>query len=576
MSEERIVFEEWEQVLKKTVPPERQGAFREAVVKFRFWLREKGKNATAEVFKEHLAWKKSYLTAEKYEMRRQALRWYWEKGRKGMLAAASDSPSSVVVDQGKEGKKGGVATEENATVTRSKSRVDSPAYNRVEIANGMSSALEKDSKDVAAEDAEGVGRGARVDVPACKRYEIAERGFEIANAMTDVPTKGAADLGGAPWERKMVACIRARHLAWRTETTYRHWARRWVRFMENPGTGGRMISNRKPGTNVEGIDSATGQGEGRGLVNSISNVQSSMTKDQTGRTGMGEAISAVRTVEKKKPEELTGEDLKGFLSHLAVKERVSGATQRQAMNAGVFLIREVFGKDPGDFGDFSRPPRHRNVPTVLSKDEVRQIFMQLSGTARLMAELMYGAGLRLNELLRLRVKDVDIERLQLSVRAGKGNKDRLTMVPKSMEGRLREHRERLRELYNQDRGDGLPGVELPEALERKWPKAGERFEWFWFFPSRNLLKDHRSGIRRRHHVLDDRFQEAIRMAASAAKLDKRVTPHTLRHSFATHLLEGGTGIRDLQDLLGHADISTTQIYLHTAKQTGVGIRSPLD
>lgn len=275
-------------------------------------------------------------------------------------------------------------------------------------------------------------------------------------------------------------------------------------------------------------------------------------------------------------EKLTGEDLKAFLSHLAVKERVAGATQKQALNACVFLLREVYGKDPGDFGDFSRPPRHRNVPTVLSKDEVRRMFEQLEGTARLMAELMYGAGLRLSELLRLRVKDVDLERLQLSVHAGKGNKDRLTMVPKSLVERLREHRERLRELHAKDRAEGVPGVELPEALERKWPKAGERFEWFWVFPSRNLLKDHRSGIRRRHHVLDDRFQEAIRAAAKLAKLDKRVTPHTLRHSFATHLLEGGTGIRDLQDLLGHADISTTEIYLHTAKQTGVGIRSPLD
>ena len=150
------------------------------------------------------------------------------------------------------------------------------------------------------------------------------------------------------------------------------------------------------------------------------------------------------------------------------------------------------------------------------------------------------------------------------------------MVPKSLEGRLREHRERLRTLHAQDRAAGQPGVELPEALERKWPKAGEQFEWFWFFPSRNLLKDHRSGIVRRHHVLDDRFQEAIRAAAAKARLDKRVTPHTLRHSFATHLLESGTGIRDLQDLLGHADITTTEIYLHTAKQTGVGIRSPLD
>jgi len=273
---------------------------------------------------------------------------------------------------------------------------------------------------------------------------------------------------------------------------------------------------------------------------------------------------------------LTDEDLRRFLSYLVVKERVSGATQRQALNACVFYFREVLGREPGVLGDYDRPKKRRNVPSVLSREECGRLFEQLEGTTRLMAELMYGAGLRLSELLRLRVKDVDLERLQLAVRAGKGNKDRLTMIPRKLEKALREHRERLRGLHAQDREKGLPGVELPEALERKWPKAGERFMWFWFFPSRNMLRDHRSGIVRRHHVLDDRFQKAIREAAARAKLDKRVTPHTLRHSFATHLLEGGTGIRDLQDLLGHADISTTQIYLHTAKQTGVGIRSPLD
>lgn len=455
MSKTMIVFEDWERVLQATVPFEKQGAYREAVVKFRHWLRETQRAPTAEAFKEHLAWKKSYLSPEQFATRRQALRWYWKKGRK---TSSQDSGF------------------------RSQNGLAGPA-------------------------------GEQQSPPDNQRIE-----------MTDVPTRGAADLGGSPWERKLVACIRARHLAWKTETTYRHWARRWIRFLESPETRGAGAA----------------------------------------------PVSAVRG------EDLTGEDLKDFLSHLAVKERVAGATQRQALNAGVFLLREVYGKDPGDFGEFSRPPRHRNVPAVLSKAEVRRIFDQLSGTARLMAELMYGGGLRLNELLRLRVKDVDLERLQLAVRAGKGNKDRLTMVPKSLEGRLREHRERLRELHAQDRAGKLPGVELPEALERKWPKAGEQFGWFWFFPSRNLLLDHRSGIRRRHHVLDDRFQEAIRKAAATAVPDKRVTPHTLRHSFATHLLESGTGIRDLQDLLGHADISTTQIYLHTAKQTGVGIKSPLD
>ena len=193
-----------------------------------------------------------------------------------------------------------------------------------------------------------------------------------------------------------------------------------------------------------------------------------------------------------------------------------------------------------------------------------------------MAELMYGSGLRLSELLRLRVQDVDLERLQLAVRAGKGNKDRLTMVPSSLEARLREHWKDLKKLHKSDREEGIAGVYLPEALERKWPKAGEKFEWFWVFPSRNMMVDPRSGVKRRHHILDATFQKAIKEAAGRAELEKRVSPHTLRHSFATHLLEGGTGIRDLQDLLGHADISTTQIYLHTAKHTGVGIRSPLD
>jgi len=278
----------------------------------------------------------------------------------------------------------------------------------------------------------------------------------------------------------------------------------------------------------------------------------------------------------KAAEDLEGDDLRCYLSHLAVKERVAVATQRQALNAGVFFLREGLKKDPGDFGDFTRSARKRNVPSVLSREECGKLFAELSGTTRLMAELMYGAGLRLTELLRLRIKDVDVERLQLQVHAGKGNKDRLTMVPRSLAGRLREHLERLKVLHKEDRAEGLPGVELPEALERKWPRAGEKFEWFWYFPSSHLLRDHRSGTIRRHHVLDATFQKAIREAAARAKLYKRVTPHTLRHSFATHLLEGGTGIRDLQDLLGHADISTTQIYLHTAKQTGVGIRSPLD
>jgi integron integrase len=475
MNDSFVEFEDWEKVLRDTVPASLQPGYREAVVKFRYWLREKGKAANVEAFKRHLAWKKSYLPPKKYELRRQALRWYFDKGRKARQQETGDRKQ-----------------EAGAGANRGpKSDV-----------RGLGSVGRGPDKEAGGQGGkppdEGVG-------------SLTGRRPTTNNRMNDVPPLGRADLGGPPWERKLVARIRELHLAWTTEKTYRAWAWRLARHCRA-----------------------------------------------------------------KEPSELTGEDVRRFLSHLAVKERVSVATQRQALNAAVFLLREVFRRNPGNFSDFTRAARHRTVPSVLSRAECGKLFGELEGTTRLMAELTYGAGLRLTEMLRLRVKDVDLERLQLAVRAGKGNKDRLTMIPRSLVGALREHRERLRELHAKDRAAGLPGVALPEGLERKWPKAGEKFEWFWMFPSRNLMTDPRSGIVRRHHVLDATFQKAIREAAARAKLDKKVTPHTLRHSFATHLLEGGTGIRDLQDLLGHADISTTQIYLHTAKQTGVGIRSPLD
>ena len=485
MEDQWVEFEDWERVLRDTVPAKLQGGYREAVVKFLYWLRENEKCANVGAFKEHLAWKKSYLPPEKYEVRLQALRWYWEKGRKRKNSGVRSQESDFPEDKG-QGAGGGGPSEAGAE-----------GHGQGEMPNRIS------------------------DAPAYGR---------VGRFMTDVPTLGKADLGVEVWERRLVERIREKHLAWTSEKTYRHWARRLVAFSQNSG----------------------------------------------GKSQETEGNTTSQNKRARKPEEITGEDLGRFLSHLAVKERCSGATQRQALNAGVFFIREALGRDPGQLEAFDRPARRRNVPSVLSREECTRLFEQLEGTTRLMAELMYGAGLRLTELLRLRVKDVDLERLQLTVRAGKGNKDRLTMVPRSLGGRLREQRERLRVLHEKDRAAGLPGVELPEALERKWPRAGEKFEWFWFFPSRNLMRDPRSAIIRRHHVLDDRFQKAIREAAARAKLDKRVTPHTLRHSFATHLLESGTGIRDLQDLLGHADISTTQIYLHTAKQTGVGIRSPLD
>jgi len=238
----------------------------------------------------------------------------------------------------------------------------------------------------------------------------------------------------------------------------------------------------------------------------------------------------------------TGEDVRAFLTKLAVVDKVSVATQKQALNALVFYLREVEGKEPGDFSDFARARRRVRAPVVLSRAECEKLFAAMEATPKLMAELMYGSGLRLMELLRLRVKDVDLDRHQLIVRGGKGDKDRVTVLPERLRERLTAHRERLRRLYAQDREAGVAGVWLPEALERKYPKAGESWEWQWFWPSREYSTDPRTGLRRRHHVLDATFQHYVRQGARRARLDKRVTPHVLRHSFATHLLESGTDI----------------------------------
>ena len=210
-------------------------------------------------------------------------------------------------------------------------------------------------------------------------------------------------------------------------------------------------------------------------------------------------------------------------------------------------------------------------------NECKRLFDQLTGTTRLMAELAYGAGLRLLELLRLRVHHLDLARQQLQIYDGKGAKHRLTVLPAILVPVLAAHLERLRVLHAADRAAQLPGVWLPEGLARKYAKAGEAWEWQWLFPSRETAIDPVSQVRRRHHVTDSAFQRAIKSAAAAAKLDKRVTPHVLRrHSFAIHLLESGTDIRTGQDLLGHESVETTQIYTHVMQKPGLGVRSPLD
>jgi integron integrase len=296
---------------------------------------------------------------------------------------------------------------------------------------------------------------------------------------------------------------------------------------------------------------------------------------RTEQTYRNWAARFAQQLQPRSPYAANGDDVAAFLSRLAVEHRASAATQKQALNALVFLMQEALHRSVGEL-DFHRSFRRRRMPTVLAQAECDRLFTRLAGTSQLMAELMYGTGLRLMELLRLRIHHVDFERGQLKVYSGKGDKDRITLLPESLRERLREHIGRLRAVLAADREARLPGVWLPEGLARKYPNAGEQWEWQWVFPSRELSQDPATGRQRRHHVLDGTFQNAIRLAARAAGIDKRVTPHVLRHSFATHLLEAGADIRTVQELLGHDSVETTQIYTHVMQKPGLGVRSPLD
>ena len=287
------------------------------------------------------------------------------------------------------------------------------------------------------------------------------------------------------------------------------------------------------------------------------------------------AVRFARFIAPRSPYAASGEDVAEFLSALAVQGRASPSAQKQALNALVFLMQEALHRDLGEM-EFKRAYPKVRMPTVLSVPEAKSLFAQMKGTPRLMAELAYGAGLRLMELLRLRIHHLDFDRGRVQVFAGKGDKDRVTVLPERLVPELKTHFLRLQELWRADRVAGVPGVWLPEGLNKKYPKAGVSWQWQWVFPSRELGLDPATGIRRRHHVSDNFFQQALKRAADKAALSKRVTPHVLRHSFATHLLESGTDLRTLQELMGHADIRTTQIYLHVMKKPGLGVRSPLD
>lgn len=280
--------------------------------------------------------------------------------------------------------------------------------------------------------------------------------------------------------------------------------------------------------------------------------------------------------QKRHPREMGAAEVQAYLSHLATDRDVAPATQNQALNAIVFLYREVLHLELGAIGRIERPKRGPKLPTVLTKEEVRRVLAAVAPEHQLACRLLYGTGLRLLECLRLRVKDVDFGRNEIVVHDGKGAKDRMTMLPESLKAALQQHLERVRAQHEQDLRAGFGRVSLPHAQARKHPNAAKEWCWQFIFPAPALSPERATGLPCRHHLHEVNLQRAVKAAVVLARLGKPATPHTFRHSFATHLLENGCDIRTVQDLLGHKDVTTTQIYTHVMHKPGLGVRSPLD
>lgn len=331
----------------------------------------------------------------------------------------------------------------------------------------------------------------------------------------DFPGKVLKPASGKTWEETLVATrliLRQKDYAYRTEQTYVDWIERFRRF----------VGSATPGT-------------------------------------------------------LSSADASRYLSNLALVQEVAASTQDQAFHALRFLFTEVLNLEFSGFEKTIRAQKRQKVPVVLTREEIGRLFDHAPPAYRSIIELLYGTGMRVTECMRLRVKDVDFSNGYIVVHEGKGAKDRRVPLPRKLEPMLTERLENLRQLFEADRSADLPGVALPgPALERKYPNAGKEFAWQWLWPMKKLATDPRSQITRRHHVHVKLVQRAIREATLAARFTKRVTPHVLRHSFATHLLEAGADIRTVQELLGHADVATTMIYTHVMNKPGLGVRSPLD
>jgi len=316
----------------------------------------------------------------------------------------------------------------------------------------------------------------------------------------------------SPLMDAMKAEIRTRHYSIRTETAYVDWARRFIAFQ--------------------------GYADPRGI----------------------DAASAV----------------KKYLDYLAIERGVAASTQNQALNALVFFFNHALHKPFGEMETFVRAKRPKRLPEVMTRAEVQALLDQMQGICALIAGLMYGGGLRLMECVRLRVRDIDFARHQIMVRDGKGQKDRVTILPERFAVQLQEHIGRIRAIHENDQVKGVPGVFIWPALARKYPRAATQWVWQYVFPAKSPSVDPRSGTVRRHHINENLVQKAVKEAALRAGIDRRVSCHTLRHSFATHLLDAGYDIRTVQELLGHADVSTTMIYTHVMNRPGISVKSPAD
>ena len=368
-----------------------------------------------------------------------------------------------------------------------------------------------------------------------------------------------------------------------TEVQPLDWARNWPERSPTPGGGLAAETERPPAKRgrMKELEKRSDSGKlPAKYVGFLETVQDSLRTaryayrtEQTYRDWVRRFLIFAAP---KSRREIEGAQAREYLDYLTLVRRVSPATQNQALNALQFLFSKVLKRKMGALGEFERPAQSRRVPTVLTKAEVRALLDGMEGTGRLMADLMYGAGLRVTECARLRVKDVDFGNGYLVVRGGKGDKDRFAPLPVSLQEALRKQIAVARERWMADRAMNVEGVFLPEALSAKYVNADKDWRWFWLFPSPDLSEDPWTNTIRRHHLNVNGVQQLVKRAAARAGLTKPVSPHTLRHSFATHLLEGGADIRTVQELLGHADVSTTMIYTHVLNRPRVVVRSPLD